>query len=263
MPMTMEIGGEWAVGRGADPVRSRKRAGRRVLRQARQDRIRHARANWRIYLALVGSLAAATTVAAVLMTGPFVRGFWIGSMVTAIIAVVAHVNTTLSGAGSRASGGEAERFTSQELRKLDPARWFVFDHVLFADFDIDHVLVGPGAVFAVETKWRTRAPDGKQLREFTRQARRSADRLRRFLSTKSVTRTVTPLVVLWGPEHGEVVPAEGKEIDGVLVVGGAHHATWRDVLVQPTSRFEIDFASIQALTDYITANDAYHAAQKR
>jgi len=184
-------------------------------------------------------------------------------MVTTIVAVVVHINSTLSGASSRASGGEAERFTSQELRKLSPARWFVFDHVQFADFDIDHVLVGPGAIFAIETKWRTRAPTHKDLREFTNQAQWSADRLRRFLSTKGVNRTITPLVVLWGPEHGKVVPAEGKEIDGVLVVGGAHHATWRDVLVQPTSRFEIDFASIQALTDYITANDAYHAAQKR
>jgi hypothetical protein len=234
-----------------------------VLRQARQDRIRHARDYWRIYVALIASLAAATTVAAVLMTGPFVRGFWIGSMVTAIIAVVAHINTTFSGAGSRASGGDAERFTSQELRKLNSPRWFVFDHVQFADFDIDHVLVGPGAIFAIETKWRTRAPTQKDLRAFTNQARRSADRLRRFLSTKGVKRTVTPLVVLWGPEHGKVVPAEGKEIDGVLVVGGAHHKTWRDALVQQTSRFEIDFATIQALTDYITANDAYHAAQKR
>ena len=249
------------MARGADPVWSRKRAGRRVLRQARQDRIRHARAFWRIYVALIASLATATTVAAIFMTGPFVRGFWIGSMVTAIIAVVAHINTTFSGAGSRASGGDAEGFTSLELRKLNSARWFVFDHVQFADFDIDHVLVGPGAVFAVETKWRTRAPDHKQLREFTNQARRSADRLRRFLSTKGVDRTVTPLVVLWGPEHGKVVPAEGKEIDGVLVVGGAYHKTWREVLVQQTSRFEIDFASIQAISDYITANDAYHASR--
>ena len=249
------------MGRRVHPSRSRKRAGRRVLQHARQDRVKHARNNWRIYLALIVSLGTVTVVTAAFVREPFVRGFWVGTMVTAIVAVVVHINTTLSGASSRASGGEAERFTSEQLRKLDPARWFVFDHVAFADFDIDHVLVGPGAVFAVETKWRTRAPNQKQLREFTAQAKRSSGRLRRFLSTKGVSRRVTPLVVLWGPEHGKVVAPEGQLIDSVLVVGGAHHAIWRDGLVERTSGFEIDFASIQALTDYVTANDAYHAAQ--
>ena len=249
--------------RGADPVRSRKRAGRRVLRQARRDRAKHARDYWRIYAALIGTLGTVTVVVAIFLREPFLRGFWIGSMVTAMVAVVLHINTSFSGAGSRASGGEAERFTSEELRKLDQARWCVFDHVAFADFDIDHVLVGPGVVFAVETKWRTRAPDHKSLRAFAKQAQRSADRLRRFLSTKGVSRNVTPLVVFWGPEHGKVVPPEGKEVDGVLVVGGANHATWREVLVQQTSRFEVDFASVQAITDYVTAHDAYLVAQAK
>jgi len=251
------------MARGVDTARSGRRAGRRVRQQARQDQLKHLRDYWWAYLGLIVGLGTATIGAVFFITEPFTRGFWIGTMGTASVGVILHLNVTLSGASSRASGGAGERYTSEELRKLDQARWCVFDHVAFADFDIDHVLVGPGVVFAVETKWRTRAPDHKSLREFAKQAQRSADRLRRFLSTKDVSRNVTPLVVLWGPEHGKVVPPEGKEVDEILVVGGAHHATWRDVLVEQTSRFEVDFASIQAITDYVTAHDTYLAEQKK
>ena len=50
-------------------------------------------------------------------------------------------------------GDLGEQWTAQELRRLRRSGWQVVNHVTLTAPDIDHVLVGPGGMFAIETKW--------------------------------------------------------------------------------------------------------------
>jgi hypothetical protein len=246
--------------RSGNGARSAKRAGRRVLQQARRDRLRHFLVNWRFYLPFIMILLGITAGTAWLLPPGTWRGFVLGVLVSLTVGMVLYMANMLSGAGNRASGGEAERFTIEALRKLDERRWVVFDHVAFADYDIDHVVIGPGAIFAVETKWRTTMPRNRDLLEFSSQAERSADRLRLLLKSHGVKREVASIVVLWGPGHRELLPPEGRRLKGALVVGGGHGETWRRVLEGRATGFELDFSAVQAVEKYVTANDRHQAS---
>jgi hypothetical protein len=64
---------------------------------------------------------------------------------------------TLGRARSLALEYEAEVAAGQELERLTPLGYRVFHHMPVAErgFSVDHVVVGPGGVFAVETEGRT------------------------------------------------------------------------------------------------------------
>lgn len=64
-------------------------------------------------------------------------------------------------------GFDAEIATGQELNYLMRERFWVFHDFPAKDFNIDHVLIGPTGVFAVETKGRTKPMlgDGSAERE--------------------------------------------------------------------------------------------------
>jgi Nuclease-related domain len=51
-------------------------------------------------------------------------------------------------------GFDGERYVAEELSRLIAAGYEIFHDVPFDGFNIDHVLVGPAGVFAVETKTR-------------------------------------------------------------------------------------------------------------
>jgi hypothetical protein len=248
------------MGRSDNGARSAKRAGRRVLKQARRDRHRHLLDNWRFYLPFITILLGLTAGAVWFQPPGTWRGFVLGVFLSVTVGSVLYMANMLSGAGNRANGGDAERFTTEALRKLDQRRWVVFDHVAFADYDIDHVVIGPGAIFAVETKWRTTTPRQRDLIEFSSQAKRSADRLRLLLKSHGVKRDVFSIVVLWGPGHSEALPPEGRPLGGALVVGGRHDETWRKVLEGRATGFEIDFSAVRAVEKYVTAKDQHQAS---
>jgi hypothetical protein len=54
-------------------------------------------------------------------------------------------------------GMRGERMVGQELEKLRPIGYEVFHDVVTDTGNIDHVLIGPGGVFTVETKARSKA----------------------------------------------------------------------------------------------------------
>lgn len=49
-------------------------------------------------------------------------------------------------------GERGERHVSDVLRRLRPRDYITFDDLLFRDVNVDHVVVGPSGVFAIETK---------------------------------------------------------------------------------------------------------------
>ena len=123
-------------------------------------------------------------------------------------------------------GDLGEQFTSDEVRKLRRRGWKVVDRVEFAYDDVDHVVVGPGGVFAIETKW-TNWPWSVDAGRFTnpwasravRQASRNRHRIYHLLRGNfGLTLDVTPLLVVWG--EGRPNLDEPVAIDGVVVLDG-------------------------------------------
>jgi hypothetical protein len=126
-------------------------------------------------------------------------------------------------------GAEAERWTSSALRTLRRSGWSVVDSVLFEGFDVDHVLVGPGGVFAIETKftsmpWRERGgalvgPFGDPIGQTVQGARK----VRLLLGSMGHVVRVTPVLLAWGKGSSEL---RRGIIDGVMVIPGSELKRW-------------------------------------
>ena len=140
-------------------------------------------------------------------------------------------------------GLDAERWTSKDLRKLLGQDWHVVDWVSFKFHDVDHVVVGPGGVIAVETK----ATDSKldlsgrgQTRalEWMDQAFDGSRSVRLLLQSFGYRLPVSPLVVVWGSEisgtplMGDVPVLRPRELE-------AQVAGWRNAPGQLT-REQVD-----------------------
>lgn len=158
---------------------------------------------------------------------PYVLGAGLASAFWYVVLMV----VVMSGTGSYLLGSYGEQWTSEALRKLERHGWRLLEHLPLEYGDIDHVLVGPGGVYAVETKntsglWDLDEPD-ERLRDALEQARRCADRLRVLLLERSVrVRTeVRPLVVLWGRASSRVATLEGVD-----VVHGPDLSLWKESL---------------------------------
>ena len=110
-------------------------------------------------------------------------------------------------------GRDGERIVGEELENLRARGYRVFHDVIGGDFNVDHVLVGPAGVFAVETKtWskgkkETITSDGETLRRNgvriepnpIEQARANAKWLNNLIrETTAESFFVIPLVVFPG-----------------------------------------------------------------
>lgn len=93
--------------------------------------------------------------------------------------------------------------------------------------DIDHVVVAPAGVFAIETKWHFSESTPRLLRSFAAQAAENARKTASVLRSVDIKQpyAVVPIVVVWSRgQRG--MPHEGQLVDGVLVLAGADLATW-------------------------------------
>jgi hypothetical protein len=98
----------------------------------------------------------------------------------------------------------------------------------------DHVLVGPGGVFVIESRWTTNiceVDDGTIAGVFGRepvsQAQDAAHRVERMLhyASHGFDVIVQPVIVVWGP--GGLALDEGwTKVDGVLVCEGRKKELW-------------------------------------
>jgi len=140
-------------------------------------------------------------------------------------------------------GLDGERATGEELNQLMKHGYRVYHDMQAGKFNIDHVVIGPGGVFAVETKYRSkkegsglngatvfrnndmlRFPDDKLNLNAIPQARAQARWLEEFL-TKSVGKhiSVQAIVTLpgWkvekGPHDGSVLVINPKNPDNFFL----------------------------------------------
>jgi hypothetical protein len=224
-----------AEGRRERQLSSDTRAGMWSAGNVRRRQRRFVRRNWRNLLTVFAIIVVPAMLAQPLVASGFQRGLLIGVSFTAAFAVLSYFVTQATGTGPAMMGATAEQWTASELRPLRKRGWRVVNHLALRKWDIDHVLVGPGGAWAVETKWSAQPwklePVEDRVRAALDQAQRNASDLCRWQPFKSAAiGSVQPLVILWGATADEARPdaPTARRIGGSLVLLGVEGcAQWR------------------------------------
>ena len=135
----------------------------------------------------------------------------------------------VTGSGNQIMGAIGEVWTAQELRRLRRSGWLLVNRFMSERWgDIDHVLVGPGGVVVVETKWsgqswqldyQRNSYAAGSLMKAANQAQQARKELARWIQDIAPGIEIVSVAVLWS-----AVPS-----------GGDRWVTWRDnhtVIVQ-------------------------------
>lgn len=143
-------------------------------------------------------------------------------------------------------GFEGERVVGEELNQLMPGGHWVFHDVVFEDFNVDHVVVGPAGLYAIETKTKRKPkspeagkkykvtfdgkslhwPWGKETKDLE-QAERGAAAIAKWLSSATGERVLAKPVLLipgWWVELtavGAVAVLNPKQVHAALPLPGA------------------------------------------
>jgi len=122
--------------------------------------------------------------------------------------------------------------------------------------DVGQVLVGPGGVYVIESRWASKyyelgqkAIVGIHGREPIAQARDDAQQVERLLrqSPDPIDVTVQPVVVVWGP-RSLVLDAGWTTLGGVLICEGRQEERWLNRL----DGSKLDQPTVQRITETLT-----------
>jgi hypothetical protein len=243
------------------------RAGQWARGQVRQRQWRFVRRRWRLLVTMVAVAAAATAVLVALLHSDFQRGFVIGFALAGASGGLAVLVMQVSGTAAISMGATAEQWTASELRPLRRAGWRIINHVALRKWDIDHVLVGPAGIVAVETKWSadgwTLDPPGPRILHAADQVRRNARDLSLWHPLRSLgVGAAGSVVFLWGESRPDAPakPAKPYQLGDVQVVLGVDAARgWRDMVERMPAHPSFDADHIRkvcaALDSHIRQRD--------
>lgn len=134
-----------------------------------------------------------------------------------------------SGARWTLIGRDTETLTSEALRRIPGASLipsFQVDRI-----DIDHVLICPDGVYAVETKFTSKPINtgsrwaDRQLRGFIADARNRSQKLQNLLLEEGLGTKVHPMLVVWGYRVSSI-RGGALTAGGVLVLVGRQAKQW-------------------------------------
>lgn len=243
------------------------RAGQWARGQVRQRQWRFVRRRWRLLVTMAAVAAAATAVLAALARSDFQRGFVIGFVLAGASGALAMLVMQIAGTAPMRMGATAEQWTAGELRPLRKSGWRIINHVALQKWDIDHVLVGPGGILAVETKWSadgwTLDPPGSRILRAADQVRRNARDLSLWHPLRSLgVGAAGSVVFLWGESRPDAPakPALPYQLGDVQVVLGVEAArSWRDMVQRMPAQPSFDADQIRkvcaALDGHIRQRD--------
>lgn len=249
------------------------RAGQWAREQIRWRRWRYIRKHWRRLAAFALVVAVFTATINHFIASAFVRGLWIGVAVAGTAGVLTVLVIEATGTAPTSMGATAEQWTASELRPLRKRGWRLLNHVALQRWDIDHVLVGPGGVWAVETKW---AADGWVLDPPSPRLHQALERVRgnaRNLNYWHLLRplgvgSVSPVLFLWGGRpDGPAKPTTPCRIGNVEVIVGVEAArAWR-VSLQSAAPATLGPDRVQeicaVLDDHVRRRDEHEAKTVR
>jgi hypothetical protein len=176
-------------------------------------------------------MLAVAAVASLFAVGPVQRGFILGSGVTIALGAAVALVVLVSGTAPLMMGELAEQWTAQALRPLTRHGWKLVNHFGLGFGDQDHVLVGPGGVVLVETKWGATPWDLDDRDYFFQsavaQTARNAQQLQRWQPVAGQGAKVEPILVLWGQARRKLadVPPR-RHRSGVVVMSGDQLQEW-------------------------------------
>lgn len=185
---------------------------------------------------LVAVVALYVLFMALLPTPSWWRGFCVGVLVGSLAVAVTWLIHLFSGSSNALFGTLGETATAEELqsRRMKRSGWHLVNGLTFAGHgDVDHSLVGPGGIFAVESKWTNQEWEigsprrSRALSDALVQARLGASKIASTLRAHHLAsdHTVHPVVVIWGP-GAPIIPGGRINLDGVEVVEGRHLRSW-------------------------------------
>jgi hypothetical protein len=141
----------------------------------------------------------------------WVRTFELGVFLTAMFGTTAWILHPATGRHNQVVGKMGEELTGEPVlgHRRRRVGWRLANGLYFERHGyVDHVLVGPGGIFALESKW-TSTPwaldqaqiSGSDGRDPIAQARDGARKVERLLryGPERFDVTVHPVVVVWGP----------------------------------------------------------------
>ena len=209
------------------------RAGSYPRTKARRAQYAYACRAWRqLLLAGLGMLLSVAAGAALMPAG-FARGLAVGSGCTWVLGWLAFWVVQATGTAPVMMGDQAERWTAGELRKLRRHGYKVVNGMMLKSWDIDHVLLGPGGAYAVETKWSATPWNvrSERVRDAAHRVAGNARSLQLWAELKAIGITdVGPVLVLWGPGTADPATPAVSMVDGVTVVLGPRTGQWTSTL---------------------------------
>lgn len=215
------------------------------------------------------TLAYLTFVALIIFIPIPNKQFWYGAIAVGYPWLVEAILFHAHPSGSIALGGIAEQWTSDELKKLRCWGWQLVDHVEFEDMDVDHVIVGPGGVFAIETKWKSgwKVEAGVLQTPFSDpvgQANFGARKIRLLLRSRGIDVEVLPALCLWGPGLN-ALDGNGRLARSVQLLKGREAKSRRSQIVARGHRLGGDEVEAigRELRGYVDRHERYVRQGKR
>lgn len=211
---------------------SDRRAGWMARTSVRERHRQTLRTQWRLLGLLALALLGLFGVAAVFAGGPLQRGVIVGVGVTFTGCAIAALVVLTSGSAPLMMGELAEQWTAQELRPLREHGWKLVNHFGLGPGDQDHVVVGPGGVLLVETKWGGTPWDVDAGDAFFRRAlEQTASNAKQLALWHGVAKHGRPevqaVLVVWGPAARKLREHPVRRYDsGVVVMSGDGLREW-------------------------------------
>lgn len=199
-----------------------------VQRQLHRELLRFLKAQ---RLLLIQSTAAAVCVCVVpvLIGSPaYTTGFTHALMLTAMLSIFAFAFLFAGGGALLLAGSYGEAYTQEELdRAIKAGRvWSVVHNIELVTMDIDHLVLSPAGVLALETKWRFKGAHRQWLGVAVEQADATARKARSVLRSRDIGHVtqVRPVLVVWGGGRRDLPDAQ--VVSGVDVVRVDALADW-------------------------------------
>lgn len=251
---------KWGAGRRRhgrlglpNPTRRQERVSwlDRDLRARRRELLRR---RWRVLVPPAGAFTlAAAGPAFAARDHPFVLGVVVGCLLGAgVVGGVFFVNL-LDGTLLARLGRMFERDVGRELRETDGVYGVVSD-VSFDGCNVDHVVLCPRGVLAVEVKGllgRRRELERTHGRtDMLIQVQGGARKIRSLLRAGGLPGMgVWPVLVLAGPGAPEV--PGGRDVEGVRVLAFRDSDTWRPQVAAPDPPVVLDEATARRVADVL------------
>lgn len=209
-----------------------------------------------------GAFAAAIGALVRSLGSSWMSGLYWGAATVGFLWAVSWF-ASLDGGFHVRAGAWAEEWTSEALRKKLPS-FRVMDDFPLSGRNLDHALVGPGGVYAIETKWRakwkgrTMTLTGDRLELERRQAASEAEELQQIILELGHNVPVRANLVLWGPGIPTDEPCiqYGRE---AVFIGDR----WKDWPARPFDRNPLHPADVAEITNALVAYRDLHAPQHR